>query len=79
MGDELQTTVIEEILSQIKEVKEAVHDISQKQDKTTESIHLLNVRTSVLEVKSGLWGMIGGVISTAILVVAAWMKGIIGG
>lgn len=58
------------ILSEIKDMKEAVGDLSK-------TLIAINTRVSVLEIKSGLWGALAGLITaipTAILIVKAFTR-----
>ena len=81
MPDGVSEQFLETFLDQLSALNSAVHGMDDRNrenhDIVIAKINDLNVRTSVLEVKSGLWGAVGGMVSTAIAVGALWLKGLV--
>lgn len=70
------------ILSELERINAALHEIDEKiDDKLVAEVARLKVEVGMLQVRSGIWGAIAGIITTLSFILAALLggKGILGG
>lgn len=70
------------ILSELERINKALHEIDEKiDDKLIGEVAKLKVDVGMLQVRSGIWGAIAGIVTTVSFILAALLggKGILGG
>ena len=66
------------ILSELRRMNEGIMNLDKKldnkHDENQDRIHGLEVNIAMLQVKSGVWGVIGGLVPVTIFLAMEWLK-----